>query len=118
MRNLVGMLAVTSMVFAGANVSLAGSGKDAPVTPATTIHGAPGNTAGFSDQAYGAAPAGTADGADGGIHNIAGVRANAGNIDGNPASTAHGGRDTWLADKGRNAWDDEEEWFWRMLLGR
>lgn len=45
--------------------------KVAPVTPATQFHGLPGNNAGFSNQVKGAAPAGTAPGADGGIHGIA-----------------------------------------------
>lgn len=96
-RNLlvVGALTVGPLAaVAGANA--ADQGQEAPVTPATAIHGTPGNTPGHSDQAYGAAPAGTADGADGGIHNIAGVRANGtGAPNGTPpACTAHGGLDT------------------------
>jgi len=66
-----------SAAFAGivavSGVSFAGTNNEAPVTPATTIHGLPGNNAGFSDQANGACPASNGNPAcDGGIHNIAG----------------------------------------------
>ena len=86
------MLPLSGMAFGNA----ADQGQEAPVTPATAIHGTPGNTPGHSDQVKGAAPAGTADGADGGIHNIAGVQANGTDAPNGtpPACTAHGGLDT------------------------
>jgi hypothetical protein len=89
-----------SAAFAGivavSGVSFAGTNNEAPVTPATTIHGLPGNNAGFSDQANGACPAtnGNAD-CDGGIHNIASNPGQSGNSpqdrDTPPACDMHGG---------------------------
>lgn len=79
-----------------AGVSYAGTANEAPVTPATTIHGLPGNNAGFSDQANGACPATNGNGAcDGGIHNIASNPGQSGTSpqdrDTPPACDMHGG---------------------------
>lgn len=74
------------------------AGKTAPVTPATTFHGLPGNNGGFSDQQYGAAPATAGKGkGDGGIHGIATNPGQSGNKpsdrDTPPSCDMHGGLD-------------------------
>jgi hypothetical protein len=67
--------------------------KDAPVTKATAIHGAPGNTPGFGGSS--ANPAGTGNGFNGGagIHNIGAApgQGGANEADDRPAGNMHGG---------------------------
>ena len=93
------------MIFVG-GVAQAESGTDAPVTPATTIHGAPGNTPGFGGSS--ANPQGGGVNGGNGIHNIAGIQANAGTLDW-PANTAHGGLDDWLDEVWAAALDGNQD---------
>lgn len=93
MKKLIGILALPLALLLG-NVAAADSPNDAPVTPATEIHGLPGNNPGHGGGGVrGACPNGI-DGCDGGLHNIAGVRANGGRDDEPPACDAHGGLGT------------------------
>ena len=75
----------------------AASSQDAPVTPATEIHGAPGNTPGFGGNSANPDGAGEGVNGGGGIHNISGgAPGQAGTQgDGNPSGTLHGGLDTY-----------------------
>lgn len=72
------------------------STKDAPDTPATDIHGAPGNTPGFGGNS--ANPNGKGKNGGGGIHNIGGgAPGQNGDVDpgekGGPSGDMHGGLD-------------------------
>ncbi len=64
---------------------------DAPVTKATAIHGAPGNTPGFGGSS--ANPVGGGVNGGGGIHNIAAApgQGGANTADDRPAGNMHGG---------------------------
>ena len=96
-RNVITVLAMAATVIVLLAVFAFTASSEAnttPTTTATTLHGLPGNNPGHSNQQVGAAPAGTAANADGGMHNIAGVRANGGRDDEPPACDAHGGLGT------------------------
>jgi hypothetical protein len=67
-RTFVSITAIPALLLAG--TALAESPNDAPVTPATAIHGAPGNTPGFGGSS--ASPNGNGKNGGNGIHNIAG----------------------------------------------
>ena len=86
------VIATTSMIGA---VS-AQSPNQAPITPATSIHGAPGNTPGFGDSS--ANPNGQGKNGGNGIHNIGGgAPGQNGSVDpgekGGPSGDMHGGLD-------------------------
>ena len=96
MKRVWTKVAVGAVALVGLSPAVAAAqpDRDAPVTPATAIHGLPGNNPAFSDEDRGACPA-DVDGCDGGLHNIAGVRARQGRNGGTPpACTAHGGLGT------------------------
>ena len=76
--------------------ALAESKNDAPVTPATSIHGAPGNTPGFGGSS--ANPNGNGKNNGDGIHNIGGgAPGQGGSVSagekGGPSNDMHGGLD-------------------------
>ena len=79
-----------------AGAALAEAAKHAPVTPATDIHGAPGNTPGFGGSS--ANPNGGGKNGGGGIHNIGGgAPGQEGSVTpgekGGPSGDMHGGLD-------------------------
>lgn len=79
-----------------AGTALAQSPNAAPVTPATSIHGAPGNTPGFGGNS--ANPNGKGKTGGNGIHNIAGgAPGQNGSVTpgekGGPSNDMHGGLD-------------------------
>ena len=79
-----------------ASTALAESQNEAPTTPATSIHGAPGNTPGFGGSS--ANPNGNGKNGGDGIHNIGGGapgqngEVNPGEL-GGPSGDMHGGLD-------------------------
>ena len=89
MRTAVLALAAVALMAAPA---LAASKREAPVTKATEIHGAPGNTPGFGGSS--ANPNGTGVNGGNGIHNIGGGAPGQGGVneaDDRPAGNMHGG---------------------------
>jgi|GEM_PF-2976571 len=96
-RSFVGLVTI-AMTMTPLGVAAQNSPEDAPVTPATAIHGAPGNTPGFGGRS--ANPAGTGTGKNGGagIHNIGaapgqGGATQGGGSRGGPSNDMHGGLD-------------------------
>ena len=94
MRLTLAGIVLVAMGMAG--TAIAESGRDAPVTPATSIHGAPGNTPGFGGSS--ANPKGGGKNGGNGIHNIAGgapgQNGGAGTGGkGGPSGNMHGGLD-------------------------
>ena len=92
MKSLFSILAATAVslpLLSGS--ALAEAGVDAPETPATDIHGAPGNTPGFGGAS--ANPEGEGVNGGDGIHNIDAAPGQGGvNEDGDrPAGNMHGG---------------------------
>jgi len=87
---------ITLAAIGMAGGAIAESRKNAPVTPATSIHGAPGNTPGFGGSS--ANPQGGGKNGGTGIHNIAGgapgQNGGAGTGGkGGPSGNMHGGLD-------------------------
>jgi Spy/CpxP family protein refolding chaperone len=93
--NDVRVLLVAAALFATAavGVAVADSGSDAPTTPATELHGLPGNNPGHGGAS--ANPQGGGQGGGDGIHDIGDVQGGAAGTpaDGSqpPACVAHGG---------------------------
>jgi hypothetical protein len=96
MKRNIAILIVMIFMSAFAASAIADSSSDAPVTPATDIHGLPANNPGFGGAS--ANPDGEGQGGGDGIHDIADVQGGAAGTpaDGNqpPACVAHGGLDT------------------------
>jgi hypothetical protein len=96
---MIGRSTVIALMFTAALLATpaaAGAKKDAPNTPATDIHGAPGNTPGFGGSS--ANPNGRGKNGGNGIHNIAGgAPGQNGNVQpgekGGPSNDMHGGLD-------------------------
>ncbi len=89
-------LIVAAACAALTGTAIAGSSRDAPETPATDIHGAPGNTPGFGGNS--ANPNGNGVNGGNGIHNISGgAPGQNGSVDpgekGGPSGDMHGGLD-------------------------
>jgi hypothetical protein len=91
-RTFLSIVAIPALLLAGP--ALAASKKDAPVTTATSIHGAPGNTPGFGGSS--ASPNGNGVNGGNGIHNILGgapgqAGYNPAQDGRDPANSMHGG---------------------------
>lgn len=98
-RSFVGLVAI-AMTIAPLGVA-AQSSRDAPDTPATVIHGAPGNTPGFGGRSANPAETGKGKNGGAGIHNISGgapgqngVKPGGGGR-GGPSNDMHGGLDAY-----------------------
>jgi len=97
--NRTTIAALAAVALAGlATLPVAAKDKTAPDTPATDIHGAPGNTPGFGGSS--ANPDGRGNGKNGGqgIHNISGGAPGQGGAvtpgeKGGPSNDMHGGLD-------------------------